>query len=68
VGPAAGGDHLHHGARASQARLGRAQVDEELVLEGALDGVGVAEVLDPRAARGEAGGGRLGSARASLGG
>jgi hypothetical protein len=53
--------HRRHGWR-------RAQVDEELVLEGALDGVGVADVLDPRAARGEAGGGRLGSARASLGG
>jgi len=35
-------------------------VDEELVLEGALDAVGVAEVVDRRAARGEAGSERLG--------
>jgi hypothetical protein len=38
------------------ARLARAQVDEELVLEGALDTVGVTEVVDRRAARSEADG------------
>jgi hypothetical protein len=36
-----------------------AQVDEELVLEGALDAVGVAEVVDRRAPGGEAGQQRL---------
>ena len=46
VGPAPRGAQLAHRAAAAQARLALAQVDEEAVLEGAADAVGVAEVVD----------------------
>ena len=51
VGPAPGRAQLAHRPAAHQARLALAQVDEEAVLEGALDAVGVAEVVDRRALR-----------------
>ena len=51
VGPAAGRDHLDDRRAAGQARLAAAQVHQELVLEGARDAVGMAEVVDRRAAR-----------------
>src|SRR4029079_3808146 len=46
VRAAARGAQLAHRASAGQASLALAQVDEELVLEGAADAVGVAEVVD----------------------
>ena len=49
VGPAPRGAQLAHRAAAAHARLALAQVDEEAVLEGAADPVGVAEVVDRRA-------------------
>src|SRR3954454_13230955 len=49
VGPAPGGAQLADRAPADVARLSLAQVHEELVLEAALDAVGVAEVVDRRA-------------------
>src|SRR4051812_19959716 len=54
VRPAPGGDELAHRRAADRARLALAAVDEELVLEGALDAVGMAEVVDRRTARAEA--------------
>src|SRR5436190_21159892 len=48
-------DELAHRRAAPRARLAAAAMDQELVLEGAALPVGVAEVVDRRAARGEAG-------------
>ena len=48
-------DHLHDRRAAHHARLALAQVHEELVLEGAAHAVDVAEVVDARAARVDAG-------------
>ena len=46
VGPPPGGDHLRHRAAAADARLTRAQVDQELVLHRAALAVGVPVVVD----------------------
>src|SRR4051812_49725170 len=58
VRPAPGGHELDDLRSALRARLAPPAVDEELVLERAADAVGVAEVVDRRAAGGEGGGGR----------
>ena len=55
VGPAPGDDHLHDRRPARPARLALAPVDEELVLEGSAHAVDVAEVVDRRPARVDAG-------------
>src|SRR4051812_26120948 len=59
VRPAARGHELADRPAAHGARLAGAAVHEELVLEGAADAVGVAEVVDGRPARRDPGAQRL---------
>src|SRR3954471_1709696 len=59
VRAASAGDHLDDRRPALVARLALAEVDQELVLERPLHPIGVAEVVDRRAARRQAGAERL---------